>query len=125
MDVGGSQVEEAQQVKAKVSLLDLEGNQLAQQELQSPSNERMVANFGKQPAGQYQVLFEMESGEYQDRVLLPLEVQKNGLQAKVTQQFSLEELSGLQSLRYPVDVLFFDAERKPYIDALQWLSSLR
>lgn len=123
MDVGGSQVEEAQQVKAKVSLLDLEGNQLAQQELQSPANERMVANFGKQPAGQYQVLFEMESGEYQDRVLLPLEVQKNGLQAKVSQQLSLEELSNLQSLRYPVDVLFFDAERKPYIDALQWLSS--
>lgn len=41
----------------------------------------------------------------------------------MSQQLSLEELSNLQSLRYPVDVLFFDAERKPYIDALQWLSS--
>lgn len=123
MDVGGSQVGEIQQVNAKVSLLDLEDNQLAQQEFQSTADERIAVNFGKQPAGQYQVLFEMESGEYQDRVLLPLEVQKSGLQAQVTQQLSLEELSNLQSLRYPVDVLFFDAERKPYIDALQWLSS--
>ena len=123
MDVGGSQVGEIQQVNAKVSLLDLEDNQLAQQEFQSTADERIAVNFGKQPAGQYQVLFEMESGEYQERVLLPLEVQKSGLQAQVTQQLSLEELSNLQSLRYPVDVLFFDAERKPYIDALQWLSS--
>lgn len=122
MDVGGSQVGEIQQVNAKVSLLDLE-DKLAQQEFQSTADERIAVNFGKQPAGQYQVLFELESGEYQDRVLLPLEVQKSGLQAQVTQQLSLEELSNLQSLRYPVDVLFFDAERKPYIDALQWLSS--
>ena len=80
-------------------------------------------NFGKQPVGEYTLLFEGNRGDDSDRVSLPVSVAAAGVELVTTQNLSVEELSALDSARYPVNILFYDEQRKLYMDTLDWLLS--
>ena len=121
MEFGGSAIDTVQTVEATVQLLDLDGKVLDEKRQEVSAKERAVVNFGKQKAGQYQVTFSAKADGMSDAVLLPVNVLTSGLRAQITQEMDLQELSKLTSVRYPIDVLFYDVEQKPYLDALRWL----
>lgn len=108
-------------VEYTITLEDVEGQQVAQQNVSGKPGERVTVNFGKQPAGQYSLLFSGKTGEYSDSMRLPVSVIQQGIELPILKNMSLEELSSLESLRYPVDVVIYDQRTKPYMDALAWL----
>lgn len=110
-----------QPVNCTVSLLDVTGKVLDSKQVTLSKGKKSGVNFGKQPQGSYQILFDAAAGEHSDMVLLPVQVKQTGRETPLAHNLSLEELSKLQSTRYPVQAVFYDKQRKLYMDVLEWL----
>lgn len=54
-------------------------------------------------------------------VLLPVQVNPTNRETTLAHSVSLEELTKLESVRYPVQVVFYDEQRQLYMDVLEWL----
>ena len=120
--VGYSTLEQTSQpVNCTVSLLDLSGTVLDSKQVTLSKGKKSGVNFGKQPQGSYQILFDATAGEYSDMVLLPVQVNPTNRETTLAHSVSLEELTKLESVRYPVQVVFYDEQRQLYMDVLEWL----
>lgn len=101
--VGYSTLEQTSQpVNCTVSLLDLTGKVLDSKQVTLSKGKKSGVNFGKQPQGSYQILFDATAGEYSDMVLLPVQVNPTNRETTLAHSVSLEELTKLESVRYPV-----------------------
>lgn len=119
----GQQLSSGDSAECTVTLQDAQGQTVESKTVSIAWGKQANVNFGKQPLGEYTLLFEGSRGEDTDRVLLPASVTAPGVELPVTKSLSLDELSSLESARYPVSIVFYDSERKLYMDALNWLLS--
>lgn len=94
-----------------------------QKEQETLVGNRAVFNFGKLPAGAYQVTLSAQYGEYQDAVTLPLSVTDTGLLLPSIETVELSALSEVKSAAWPVEIIVADNDAKPVFDALSWLTS--
>ena len=116
-----SQQQTSQPINCTVSLLDLSGTVLDSKQVTLSKGKKSGVNFGKQPQGSYQIFFDATAGEYSDMVLLPVQVNPTNRETTLAHSVSLEELPKLESIRYPVQVVFYDEQRQLYMDVLEWL----
>lgn len=94
-----------------------------QKEQDIPAGNRAIFNFGKLPAGIYQVTLSAQYGEYQDALTLPVSVTDTGLLLPSIETMELSALSEAQSAAWPVEVIIADNDAKPVFEALSWLTS--
>lgn len=93
------------------------------QEQEIPVGKRAVFNFGKLPAGVYQVTLSAQYGKYQDALTLPVSVTDTGLLLPSIETVELSALSEVQSAAWPVEIIIADSDSKPVFEALSWLTS--
>lgn len=96
-----------------------------QKEQEVPVGNRAVFNFGKLPAGIYQVTLSAQYGEYQDALTLPVSVTDTGLLLPSIETVELSALSEVKSAAWPVEIIVADNDAKPVFEALSWLTSHR
>ena len=97
--VGYSTLEQTSQpVNCTVSLLDLSGTVLDSKQVTLSKGKKSGVNFGKQPQGSYQILFDATAGEYSDMVLLPVQVNPTNRETTLAHSVSLEELTKLEDV---------------------------
>jgi len=79
-------------------------------------------SFGKLPLGMYTLLVSTRDGVNSDAVELPLEVVKSLLEVPLVNTFNLiDGIEGLNPLRYPVSLTFYDTQCVLYSEVLSYL----
>lgn len=110
-------------VEYTVRLLDEEGQEINSLTESNLPSIRTFFNFGKLDVGSYQVEITGHVGEYSDGVLVPISVLKQAATMDRLEQMTLEELSNLEAVEYPVDVVFYDQRMETYMRGIFALTS--
>lgn len=104
-------------------VLNTAGQELDQLTASGPSGSYTPLNFGKYEAGSYLVSVTGSCGEYQDTMVLPVEILTQSATRIVWEETTLEGVAKLPAVRYPVQAVFYDQAMQPYVQALSTLLS--
>ena len=122
VSTAGTALSGEETIEYRVRLLDEEGQELQILESTGLPGVRIAFNFGKLQEGNYQLEFIGNHEEYTDGIQVPFVVLKQAATVDRIKQMTIEELSSLKPVEYPVDLVFYDNRMAPYVQGILTLS---
>lgn len=117
----GAQVSHGEELEVTAQLKSPDGTVLDTLEAKGQAGRQIPFNFGKRPEGEYLLELSAKSGEYTDALRQPLLVVPSVQTEAVFQDVPFEQISTLESVRYPVRVTVYNTKLEPYLQVLHHL----
>ncbi|MEM1484543.1 Ig-like domain-containing protein [Oscillospiraceae bacterium PP1C4] len=119
----GTATKMGDKVDYTVTIHDAKGAEIDKLTASGKVGERTTFNFGKYSAGTYSMTVTGKCGENSDAVKQEFSVIKQGIIVPIIQNMPLEDVSKLESVRYPIGLTIYDERMESYMTALQNLSA--
>ncbi len=117
----GTEASHGEEIQLTALLKSSDGTVLDTLESGGQAGRQIPFNFGKRPVGEYLLEVSAKSGEYADALRQPFSVVSSVQTEAVFQEVSLEQISSLESVRYPVRVTVYNTLLQPYLETLNHL----
>lgn len=114
----GSSLSTPADVLYSFSVQDENGEFVVSKTASGLSSEYTNVNLGQLPAGSYTLGVEAIYGENKDTLTTPCIVAENTLYPYTLEEVSLEEISSIKSVRYPVDVIVYNPSAATSVQTL-------
>ena len=117
----GTEASHGEELEITALLKAPDGTVLDTLEAKGQAGRQIPFNFGKRPEGDYILELSAKSGEYSDALRQPLSVVPSVQTEAVFRNVPFEQISALESVRYPVRVTVYNTKLEPYLQVLQHL----
>lgn len=117
----GTEASHDEEVEYTALLKSPDGTVLDTLEAKGTAGRQAAFNFGKRPAGEYLLEVSAKSGEYTDALRQSFLVVSSVQTEAVFQDVSFEQISSLESVRYPIRVTVYNTLLRPYLNVLNHL----
>ena len=117
----GNQASHGEELTVTALLKSPDGTVLDTLEAKGQAGRQIPFNFGKRPEGEYLLELSAKSGEYTDALRQPILVVPSVQTEAVFRDVPFDQISALESVRYPVRVTVYNTKLEPYLQVLQHL----
>ena len=117
----GTEASHGEEIQYTALLKSPDGTVLDTLEAKDKAGSQTPFNFGKRPVGEYLLEVSAKLGEYTDALRQPFSVVSSVQTEPVFQDVPFEQISSLESVRYPVRVTVYNTLLRPYLYVLNHL----
>lgn len=117
----GTEASHGEEIQYTALLKSSDGTVLNTLEAKGNAGAQTPFNFGKRPIGEYLLEVSAKLGEHTDAMRQPFSVVSSVQTEPVFQDVPFEQISSLESVRYPVRVTVYNTLLRPYLTVLNHL----
>lgn len=119
----GTEATLGEKINFTVMILNNKGGEIDRLEREGTVGQKVSFNFGKYDEGQYSAQIIADCADNRDAVKVDFAVGKQGLTLPIYKNMPLSEIGSISPVRYPVQIIVYDEDMKPFMDGIEYLSS--